>query len=1410
MYSYLAFLHSGVEAYTGRAHEDGKRLARHCIEKLNELGDSGQFPPRLLILLASPAYLETFKASNLVNGVNQTFADEGFSNVPLIGCTTGAVFFNRRVHRDGALLICLASRLLRAKIAVGKSAFADPEGAVNNLLRDLELHSDQSENPNPFGNRFLLTFLPGFHQKKYEASTLHHLLRENLIARIPIFGGGATAASTEHVKPGLLFANREVYRDAVVAARVMCGTPVSVSLSHGLTVADPLLRVSRFDKEKNEIISFYERTNVAEVVNDLEERNGIALLAESAVNRHPVIENPHLTENGQAIRLTRNIREDTAYRAMRANPEKILMEVQESVKRASKTVRAENPIACLAFKCNGLLFNREKINLDFEREFAVVEESLGNHRNGDYVGAFVEGEAGVDRDGRSLLRNWSTATMVFGDELSDRTLFVRGFSKLANLARDPLSEPKGAMKKLLEMLCETGFPGAMLSSWLPDQNQERIVGRVAVGARYPKIVDQSCPLAYDKKLDALALAAHDRMPRFIPDSRKSESHCDLKLVEQSGIISQYIIPLMNLQGKVGHLLQIDLGDVSYKSEPHLVEREALDSLGVMFASILNHVFSGEESRIILDLDQALKECLSANTVQEGLQRFIELALKAFGLELGHIRIAHEERYKLGLVAGKGKAYDIFRKTRPEIEFGDASRGARAFREGALSADEILPAIINDAKADRFHQLFSERIEREIESSDGTKEDQLELREVMNSIGSFASIYFRSQNGTRGVIGLFCEQAWFFGWCHVNALKALSDRVGHLINHLHQKQSRELLRSVNYRLLDPQYHKVSPKELLELAIKRFASSMKAEFASLFIWDKDRELQILRAQDGWHDPEWVDAAYYGKTGTWLGSSTLAGLPRYVPNLYEFYVAQGYEEHGSYNKHIFGKEISSDFTVEAIGLPLSIDGAQIGVVALYREIHEGQPSGFLTSDDDLLQEWADQLASLVKHIELKRQIQWDEEEVRRQREVLTACGSKDGGEPFEIRICRQAVKTYNLDSADLYSVRSVRRYAEESGNLTPEIVWKAGVLHTGEVRSVSPTLPLDEIVKRTAMDSRNIDKDAHVRRRVPENDQPLTRERASIYGSIDRVCMPLLIRDELIGILDLKLPPECVTYRFSKVHLQLFGQAIGAAYSQNQNIEKLKKGEQARREIEEKQKLDEMMRGEFDERSELAVKATGAYAFQALHRLMNVIQRITNQLAMVSASRNEAEREARIREIDEALRKASDILDLVKGIGKRVAYPRSDNCCLADLIRQALAEIDIDESIATNIDWKSLEKVVVNVDPKHTKEIFINLINNAVEAMREKERRELSIIHTPNQNAVTSAATVVIKDTGKGMTDEQIKTAMKGFVSTRTRRGVGVLISRALLNAQGGTLKYNSNVNFGTETIVTLPLTQIEASI
>ena len=61
----------------------------------------------------------------------------------VLGCSVAAVFFNRRIYKQGALLVCLASRLLEARVEASPNVSQNPDWAVRSLLRGLNLLTEE-------------------------------------------------------------------------------------------------------------------------------------------------------------------------------------------------------------------------------------------------------------------------------------------------------------------------------------------------------------------------------------------------------------------------------------------------------------------------------------------------------------------------------------------------------------------------------------------------------------------------------------------------------------------------------------------------------------------------------------------------------------------------------------------------------------------------------------------------------------------------------------------------------------------------------------------------------------------------------------------------------------------------------------------------------------------------------------------------------------------------------------------------------------------------------------------------------------------------------------------------------------------------------------------------------------------
>lgn len=1405
MLSYFAFVHSGIES-AGNPLIDGGNIAQRCLDQLRKIRADDEFPPQLLILLASPAYLDSLKSEQLLNGVLDRFDAAGHSDIPLIGCSVAAVFFDHNIYPEGCLLVCLASRLLEARVAAVPNASHDCEKAVNELLQELRLIDKDKERVHSFVERSLIAFFPGFGANKYPAPELHESLRHQLEARISIFGGVASANDPDRLRSGLLFANRKVYRDAIVAASLDHGTPLGFSLSQGLTDTNQTVTVARLDADDRRIVEGFSTGSVEEVMSGLRDISPVPLLGELTMEKDPIVDLPVLQK--ETVRLTREAYELKSFHVLKAEPEKISNALTEGIERSGHRAFLLNPIGALGLRCTGLLRNEKEVGLDLKQDIRLVEQKLAIRKtrfDKPYVGGFVDGEAGLDQNGKSVLSNWASATMVVGDELRFRTPVYRGFKKLTEFAgmKEADNQDEG-IDRLTKLIYDIGFPGAMLSLCLFEDNRRAIVPHSASGPRYESLLAKKEPYFINiddtHHDDVVAIVARSKRPQLILDCGKESSE-SMKEASSNGIISQYLVPLMNYDEQVTAILHIDLGDISYSKDLYPTERTALDSLGNIVEAALNRIFVWEESKITNLLDQAMNELPSEGTVQQAMQRYFERVIGALGTKGevgGHIRLAQREHF-LRLIAGAGSYYDQALKERREIDIDDPSPTGRAFRSGQ-------PIIINLTETNNSHQAMCRQWE----------EPKPDLHRELNSVGSYVNIPFNSER-ERGTISITAKKSWFFTDLHKKLLNILSQRTAFLLEMLRRKEQERFLLAVS-----PSFSRVTSLETIDTTLKdeleRFARAINAEIASLYIWDEDRRRYILRALYGWSKPEWLHAAYYENQDFWAGTTALTGTPRHIPNLYEYY--DKYIE--TTRRHVsdaFGDELSKEANVEAIALALRIAERRFGVVTFYRRLSanatDDDDSGFSLTNTDLLQQGADNFSSLISILETARREQWRKVEHRRRQEVHDVTVSvkithpERSEMPFEYRVCKQLLLSYHSVKANFYKTN------DHEG--PPLICSLMRDPQTNQV--VELDLKIDEqemrLVKEALTANRRGERRLLVERiKVkPEERDP---NRVALAHLVYRACIPLFSEKQIIGILDLHWSFErmrkadTANYQHGEALLLMLGEMIGEAYAREEaklGVERIQSDAQKDR------KRGESELRESAQRTRDAVQATTAYILQHHHQFRDVITRIkaSHELFLAAPANATNQRKELLEQLTSYISEGETTLNRMIEMGMKMIVPAPEWISVWEILDRQVsiskaryadyearytecqADVDTPEDKSTG--------PYVRVDRELIQIAFGNLVDNAFKYLKHEAPRRIIIRAKENKNPRN--VIVTIEDTGRGMSEDRIRSIREEFYSIEGEIRLGVMISRLIFGLHGGSVRHERIVGSGTKTIVKLPL-------
>ena len=142
----------------------------------------------------------------------------------------------------------------------------------------------------------------------------------------------------------------------------------------------------------------------------------------------------------------------------------------------------------------------------------------------------------------------------------------------------------------------------------------------------------------------------------------------------------------------------------------------------------------------------------------------------------------------------------------------------------------------------------------------------------------------------------------------------------------------------------------------------------------------------------------------------------------------------------------------------------------------------------------------------------------------------------------------------------------------------------------------------------------------------------------------------------------------------------------------------------------------------------------------------------------------------------------------------------------IMQETLELLSPQALMDNVEFRTFyEKDELNTycEPNHIKQVFINIIKNAIEATVENNTAEKIVsvsISRPNNRWVK----IVIEDRGKGMSEEKLKRIGEPFYTTKEKgTGLGLMISYKIIKEHGGKIEVASEMNKGTTFSIFLPL-------
>jgi len=250
---------------------------------------------------------------------------------------------------------------------------------------------------------------------------------------------------------------------------------------------------------------------------------------------------------------------------------------------------------------------------------------------------------------------------------------------------------------------------------------------------------------------------------------------------------------------------------------------------------------------------------------------------------------------------------------------------------------------------------------------------------------------------------------------------------------------------------------------------------------------------------------------------------------------------------------------------------------------------------------------------------------------------------------------------------------------------------------------------------------------------------------------------------------------------------------------------------------QKVEERTRELMEAQEELLrrekLSMLGIVAANVGNELRNPLGVMSNAVFFLDSQLTDAEESVKeyleiIRqEIDGSQRILSDFIDFFCAKPPKVKAVPVD-----ELIHRSLAGCVVPENVAFCVELPE-RLPVVKVDPSQMRQVFQNLITNAVQAMPEggalrvSVRRVGAIDASSLQNSQQETGNFIeicVADSGAGISPKNKDKIFQPLFSTKSRGiGLGLSISRDLTEANGGRIEVTSEFGKGTIFSVILPV-------
>lgn len=233
-----------------------------------------------------------------------------------------------------------------------------------------------------------------------------------------------------------------------------------------------------------------------------------------------------------------------------------------------------------------------------------------------------------------------------------------------------------------------------------------------------------------------------------------------------------------------------------------------------------------------------------------------------------------------------------------------------------------------------------------------------------------------------------------------------------------------------------------------------------------------------------------------------------------------------------------------------------------------------------------------------------------------------------------------------------------------------------------------------------------------------------------------------------------------------------------------------------------LKHRMTREIDESRTEKLQLIGTMAASTAHEIRNPLTGIKGFVALLSEKYKEEQDQYYFLLIQKEVDRINSIVSELLVVGRPTVALKEIN-----RVNEVLLEITPlihSEAHLYNVQFMMEmpdDAIYIAISKDHLKQIILNLTKNALESMKPGGTLSISLQQTRKH------ALVKVRDTGKGMSKELLeKIFIPFFTGKENGTGLGLVVSKRILDSYGGELIIESEEGVGTEATIKIPLAEL----